>query len=198
MKLPLRNYNSTALTLFIEPYCDQYEIPPEGEAIVMLDDGGAHSLDFHPENWVSLWNEGDNLAVVEIVSKEQKAVIEALSFVRGWLYQYGTEGKQAAKDLDAAIEREEQSRGYIDARFDAYRAFREGFRWKMADDAPDTAELPEWKGGASLADAYRAGGVAAYFNYRTRLEPGLVELGEAPFDTDIAHRMFNDADALVS
>jgi hypothetical protein len=197
MKLPLRNYTSTHLTLFIEPYCDQYEIPPKGEAIVMLDDAGAHSLDFHPENWVSLWDEGENCAIVEIVSKEQNAVIDALSFARGWLYQYGSEGKEAAKDLEAAIEREEKDRGYLGARFDGYQAFREGFRAKAEEDQPESAKLPKWKGRDALADAYRAGGVAAYFNYRTRLEPGLVELGKPPFDTDTARLKFNDADAVT-
>ena len=197
MKLPLRNYASTPLTLFIEPYCDQYEIPPEGEAIVMLDNGGAFSLDFHPENWVSLWDEGENCAVVEIVSKQQKAVVDALGFARVWLYQYGAEGKRAADGLDAAIEQEEKSRGYLRARFDGYQAFREGFRAKAAEDEPDSATLPKWAGRDTFADAYRAGGMAAYFNYRTRLEPGLVELGEAPFDTDTAHRKFNDADAMI-
>ena len=197
MKLPLRNYTSKPLTLFIEPYCDQHEIPPEGEAIVILDDAGAHSLDFHPENWVSLWDEGESCAVVEIVSKEQKTVIDALSFARVWLYQYGAKGKQAAEDLDAAIEREEKNCGYLRARFDAYQAFREGFRAKAAEGEPNGDALPTWKGLDGLADAYRAGGVAAYFNYRTRLEPRLVELGEAPFDTDIARRTFSDADALI-
>lgn len=53
MKLPIRNYTSTPLTLFIEPHCNQHEIPPGGEAIVILSDGKPHSLDFRPENWVS-------------------------------------------------------------------------------------------------------------------------------------------------
>lgn len=39
--------------------------------------------------------------------------------------------------------------------------------------------------------------MAAYSNYRTRLNPKLVQLGEAPFDTDIARRKFDEADAMV-
>lgn len=198
MKLPVRNYTSKPLTLFIEPYCDEFEIPSQGEAIVTLDDGEAHSLDFHPENWVSLWNEGQGEAVVEIVTKEQKAVIDALGFVRGWLYQYKSEGREATRNLDAAIEREEAEVGYLGARFAAYRAFREGFRAKAAEAEPASAALPDWKGGGALAGAYLAGGVAAYFNYRTRLDPGLVELGEAPFDTDTARRTFGEADAIIA
>ena len=198
MRLPIRNYAATPLTLFIEPYCDQYEIPPEGEAIVILDDAGSHSLDFHPENWVSLWDEGENFAVVEVISKEQKKVVEALSFSRVWLYQYGTEGKAAATGLDAAIEEEEKALGYLQARFATYQAFREGFQTKAAEQKPTSAELPKWPGKSTLVGAYRAGGAAAYFNYRTRLKPSLVELGEAPFDTDIAHRTFDDADAMIA
>lgn len=58
MKLPIRNYLPVPLTLFIEPWCDQYEIPSGGEAIVTLEDGRPHSIDFHPNNWVSLCDEG--------------------------------------------------------------------------------------------------------------------------------------------
>lgn len=71
MKLPIRNRSGLPLTLFIEPYCDQHEIPPDGEAIVTLTDGYPHSMDFHPENWVSLWDEGETQAIVEVVTKEQ-------------------------------------------------------------------------------------------------------------------------------
>jgi hypothetical protein len=197
VKLPIRNYTSAPLTLFVEPYCDQYEIPPQGEAIVMLDDGEAHSLDFHPENWVSLWDEGENCATVEIVSKEQNTVVDALDFARGWLNQYGSEGKKAAAGLNAGIHLEEKTLGYLRARFAGYQAFREGFRTKALEAEPESAALPKWNGKDTLADAYRAGGVAAYFNYRTRLEPGLVELGQAPFDTDTARRKFDDADAMI-
>lgn len=197
MKLPIRNYTSSTLTLFVEPYCDQYEIPPQGEAIVILDDGEAHSLDFHPENWVSLWNEGESNAVIEIVSKEQNTVVDALRFARAWLHHYGSEGLSAARDLDVAIEREEKTIGYLRARFAAYEAFREGFRRKAAQVQPDSPALPKWSGSETLAGAYRAGGVAAYSNYRTRLDPALIELGEAPFDTDTARRTFDDADAMI-
>jgi hypothetical protein len=197
MKLPIRNYTSTNLTLFIEPYCDQYEIPPQGEAIVILDDGEAHSLDFHPENWVSLWNGGEIDAVVEIVSKEQNKVVDALEFVRGWFHHYGAEGLNALRDLDAAIEREEKAVGYLRARFAVYKAFREGFRTKAEEVQPDGAALPRWRGSEALSGAYRAGGVAAYSNFRTRLNPKLVELGEAPFDTDTARRKLDEADAMI-
>lgn len=195
MNLPIRNHTSTPLTLFIEPFCDEYQIPPEGEAIVILEDGQPHSLDLHPDNFVSLWDEGQTAAVVEIVSKKQNAVVDALSFASIWLY---VQGQAAAEDLQDAIEGEEKAVGYLAARFGAYRAFRAGFREKALESDPDSALLPKWPGNPTLAGAYRAGGVAAFFNYRVRLDPSLIELGKAPFDTDTAHQKFKDADAAVA
>jgi hypothetical protein len=59
------------LVLFIEPICDQHEIPPHGEAQVELEDGAPHSMDYHPENWVSLWDEGSIAARVRIFATHQ-------------------------------------------------------------------------------------------------------------------------------
>ena len=66
MKLPFRNYHPTPLTIFIEPECDAYEVPVGGMAIVTLEDGQPHSIDVHPEQWISIWNEGYTKALVEI------------------------------------------------------------------------------------------------------------------------------------
>jgi len=71
MRLPIRNYLSTPLTIFIEPVCDQYEVPARGEAVVVLEDGHPHSIDIHPQNWVSVWNEGSERAGVEIFGEHQ-------------------------------------------------------------------------------------------------------------------------------
>jgi hypothetical protein len=71
MLLPIRNYTTAPLTLFIEPFCEQHEIPPNGEAQVELEDGAPHSLDFHSDNWVSLWNEGSSMARVSIFATHQ-------------------------------------------------------------------------------------------------------------------------------
>lgn len=71
MRLPIRNYLSSPLTIFIEPVCDQYEVPAGGEAVVILEAGRPHSIDIHPENWVSVWNEGSNRATVEIFDEHQ-------------------------------------------------------------------------------------------------------------------------------
>lgn len=71
MRLPIRNYLSAPMTIFIEPICDQYEVPAGGEAIVTLEDGHPHSLDFHADNWLSIWNEGPDFAVVEVFDQYQ-------------------------------------------------------------------------------------------------------------------------------
>jgi hypothetical protein len=71
MRLPIRNYLATPLTIFIEPVCDQYEVPVGGEAIVTLEDGYAHSIDVHPDQWVSIWNEGPEWAKVEVFTEHQ-------------------------------------------------------------------------------------------------------------------------------
>ena len=67
MKLPIRNHSASPITLFIEPRCEEHEIPPGGEAIVTLEAGRPHSIDLHPNQWVSLWDEGTNpLAEVRV------------------------------------------------------------------------------------------------------------------------------------
>lgn len=69
MKVPIRNYLGEPLTLFLEPWCDEFEIPPGGEAIITLEDGRAYSIDVYPEQWVSFWDEGSSPpAAVEIFS----------------------------------------------------------------------------------------------------------------------------------
>ena len=70
MRLPIRNYLTSPLALFLEPLCIEFEIPPGGEAIITLEDGRPHSIDYHPENWVSVWDEGSNAqAAVEVFSQ---------------------------------------------------------------------------------------------------------------------------------
>lgn len=71
MRLPIRNYLTTPLTIFIEPVCEQYEVPAGGEAAVILEDGHPQSIDIHPENWVSIWNEGPECATVDIFDEHQ-------------------------------------------------------------------------------------------------------------------------------
>ncbi len=75
MRLPIRNYLPVPVTLFIEPYCEEHEIPPGGEAIVTLEDARQHSIDPHGENWVSLWDAGlDAPATVEVYEDQPSLV----------------------------------------------------------------------------------------------------------------------------
>lgn len=76
MRLPIRNYLSTPLTIFIEPMCDRYEVPVGDEATVVLADGHRHSIDIHPENCVSIWNEGPEWVVVEIFNEHQFSILK--------------------------------------------------------------------------------------------------------------------------
>ena len=62
-----------------------------------LADGHTHSLDFHTENWVSLWDEGGTQAIVEVVTKEQNDVILALAFARRWLLNTADGAKRLRK-----------------------------------------------------------------------------------------------------
>lgn len=72
MKLPIRNYTPDELTLFIEPQCDEHEIPPGGEAIVLLQDDRPHSIDVHPNRFIALWDEGsDPVAAVQVFPDQQ-------------------------------------------------------------------------------------------------------------------------------
>jgi len=45
VRLPIRNKGAKPLTIFIEPICDQFEVPVGGEAVVILQDGHPHSFD---------------------------------------------------------------------------------------------------------------------------------------------------------
>jgi hypothetical protein len=66
VRIPIRNKGAKPLTVFIEPICDQYEVPVGGEAVVILEDGRPHSIDLFDDAWVSIWNEGVEQAIVEI------------------------------------------------------------------------------------------------------------------------------------
>lgn len=66
MKLPFRNYLATPLTIMIEPGCDEYQVSSGGEAVVTLEDGHPHSIEIYPDQRISIWNEGEGIAVVEL------------------------------------------------------------------------------------------------------------------------------------
>lgn len=73
MKLPIRNYHTTPLTILIEPYALTYEVPPGGQAIIKLDDGCSHSIDLHPGQHISVWDDGGSsgFAEVDILTEHQ-------------------------------------------------------------------------------------------------------------------------------
>ena len=66
MRLPIRNKGDKPLTIFIEPVCEQFEVPVGSEAIVTLEDGHPHSFDWFDDAWLSIWNEGHQPAAVEV------------------------------------------------------------------------------------------------------------------------------------
>jgi hypothetical protein len=65
VRLPIRNNTGRPLRLFVEVYCDEYEIPAGGEAIVGLEGGPEHSIDLYDDQ-ITIWNEGLADAEVEI------------------------------------------------------------------------------------------------------------------------------------
>jgi len=67
MKLPIRNLGTKPLRIFMEVYCDEYEVPPGGEAIITLDEG-LESIDVY-EDQVTVWDKGWK-AQIEIVTPQ--------------------------------------------------------------------------------------------------------------------------------
>ncbi len=65
MKLPIRNYSSLALTLFIEPWCDEYTIPRAAKLFNRFNLLRTRKLElfnalgFHPDNLAMIDSSGD-------------------------------------------------------------------------------------------------------------------------------------------
>ena len=70
MKLPIRNCLTEPLTIFIEPWCGEHDIPPGGQAIITLQDGSPFSIDVHPDRWVSVWDNGTEPATIEVLAAD--------------------------------------------------------------------------------------------------------------------------------
>lgn len=66
MKLPIRNFLAEPLTLFIEPHCQQHDIPVGGSAVVTLPGDWLPAIDVAPDRWITLWEEGPGKIVVEV------------------------------------------------------------------------------------------------------------------------------------
>ncbi len=71
MRLPIRNYLPVPMTVFHEPWCDEYTVPVGGEAIVALQDGWPHSIDMHPDSFITVWDEGTEKGTVEVFATYQ-------------------------------------------------------------------------------------------------------------------------------
>jgi hypothetical protein len=192
MRLPIRNTGERVLTIFVEPVCDQHEVPVGGEAIVCLEDGCPHSVDVS-EDWITIWNEGTE-ASVEIVTESEKSVVEALRLARLWLHRLG--GARAGEAIDNCVTDLEQRNGYVNARAQVFGAFFRGFRLKATEALPSSDKLPTWPGRADLAPAYHAGGTAAWLNYTARRSDAFPGPGIGPFDTDAVQSRFEHAETI--
>lgn len=179
MRLPVRNLSDRPLTVFIEPVCDEFEVPVGGEAIVRLANGFPHSIDVD-DAWVTIWDEeGD--ASVEVISSSDKRVDQALMLARVWLHRLGA--VEEALLCDAAVERLEPSVGYLAARKQVFGAFHDGFSNEGSAPPAD----------ADLTACYLAGVTASRLNEAARKSGAFPELGSAPFDTDTARSAFSRA-----
>lgn len=191
MRLPIRNKGAEALTVWIEPWCEQYDVPVGGEAIVSLEDGEPHSIDIY-EHGVTIWNEGDR-ATVEVLTENDQSLDHALMLVRVWLYRFGADDD--ATRLDQSVSALELSDGYLGARAKAFGAFYQGFQ--SSDPSVSIAAMEKLKNDTLIA-CFRVGADAAHRNRLARGEasfPGLGGLG--PFDTDTARSSFERAAGVV-
>lgn len=193
MRLPIRNKRNRALTIYVEPMCDQYEVPVGGEAIIRLEDGPPHSIDVY-ETQMTIWDEGDT-GTVEILFESDKRVDKALELAGRWLHRLGGEGEAAL--IHNAVDDLEIATGYLSARLQVFGAFYEGFRDENAGPSADDM-TPAERQSEALAEIYRAGRTAARLNKAARENPSLLELNAAPFDTDVMRAAFDRALADVS
>jgi hypothetical protein len=179
MRIPIRNKGDAPLTVFVEPRCDQFEVPVGGEAIVRLADGRPHSIDVD-HDWVTIWDErGD--ASVEIISKSDKRVDEALMLARVWLHRMGADAD--ALFLDSTVERLEPAIGYLAARESVFKAFYSGLAGHEVPSQTDEKIVACW----------RIGTTAARLNEAARRAQTFPDLGAAPFDTDTARTALSRA-----
>lgn len=176
MRLPIKNKGNRPLTIFVELQCDEFEFPVDGEAIVRLEDGLPHSIDFE-DGWVTVWDAGTN-ASVEIIQSSDKRVDEALSLARVWLHRFGAD--EEALLIGAAVEQLELIVGYFAARDQVFRAFHAGFSSEGGWSSDE----------AILVACHRAGVAAGRLNEVARKTTSIPELNAAPLDTDTARTAF--------
>jgi len=194
MRLPIRNKTDRPLHIFIEPWCDDYKVPPTGEAFVHLEDGLPHSIDVF-DGQVSIWSEGAEGAKVDVVSEGDQSIAQALQLARVWLFQLG--GREVAERMDEARDRLEVSEGYLTSRARTFAAFHAGFTAKEAEQRPRGPELAPWSGEESLAVAWIAGGAAAWLNRRARRRFAFPGWGKGPLDIEETRADFARAMAVI-
>lgn len=181
MRLPIRNIHERTMTIFMEPACDQYEVPVGGEAIVRIDDGMLDSIDVD-DGWMTIWDNSCE-AVVEVVSKEDLRVDDALRLASTWLHRMG--GEAESRLLEKVVIDLEATAGYFQSRRRVFAAFHDG----LTTEHPSTADpMPEDE---IRAACYRAGVKAARLNNAARRDRAFPELNApAPLDTDVVRLAF--------
>ena len=173
------------MTIFVEPWCEEFVVPIAGEAIVRLEDGAPHSIDID-DAWVTIWDEGGG-AIVEIVSVDDKRVDDALMLAQTWLHRFGAE--QEAKLIGRTVDELEPVVGYFNARAKVFGAFHDGF---VSEEHGRSVSQGSWEG--RLAASYRIGVRAAQLNRAARENHTFPDLSAAaPLDTDTVRSAFTRA-----
>ena len=193
MKLPVRNNSTKPLTLFLEPYCDEYVLAPGLEAIVWLGDETPVEIEFYDDR-VVIWHRDEWQPSAEVLSEGEQSIVTSLKLAQAWLEKRDKASFDAIGD---EISRLEKTDGYVKARACVFAAFHSGFCAKILEVSPHGAVTPVWSGPASLAACYRAGGVAAYQNHLCRGDDAFPGPGIGPFDTEFARLAFQRAAAVV-
>lgn len=188
MRLPIRNKRNQTLTIFVEPHCDEFEVPIGGEAIVRLEDGPPHSIDIS-ETQVTIWDEGLD-GTVEILAESDKRVDKALMLASMWLHRLGGESEAAL--IRKTVDDLETEVGYLGARLQVFGAFYDGFRNENAGSSMGDMPLNKRQSEA-LAACYGAGRTAARLNGTARDNNVFPEFSAAPFDTDTIRLAFERA-----
>lgn len=182
MRLPIRNTYDRPLNIFMEPMCDQFEVPVDGMAIVRIEDGMLSLIDVN-DAWVTIYDESCE-AIVEIVSKEDQRVDDALRLAGTWLHRMGA--RREADLLDKAVEVLEPLAGYFQARRQVFAAFHDGLA--NEEQPGSTRSVPRDE---IPATCYRAGVQAARLNMTARKNRSFPELkAPAPLDTDVVRSAF--------
>lgn len=184
MRLPIKNNFDRPLTVFMEPMCNQFEIPPGGEAIVRIEDGFLGPIEFE-DAWVTIYDTSC-CASVEIVSDQDRKFDGALRLASTWLFNLGaiTEGKL----IDDVVEELEPISGYLDARKQVFISFYDGFK-SLKRRNSSNGSPPD----ANLAACRQAGVVAARLNEAARLSFSFPGFGIGPLDTDLVKSAFASA-----